>query len=138
MLGTTNATPPVRNEAKTPEWAVAQAQEFVPRHLDPPLASHVTSSAMAASDLSQQTANAHEVSPPNNYEAFAAATQHNPYLDNSINGTAYFQSTNAFQQPVSLPNRASLYVLIFSGTISSVCTNWPLQHQHVAISENRS
>lgn len=104
MLGTANATPPVRHEAKTPEWAVAQAQEFVPRHLDPPLASHVAPSATAPSDKSQQTANTHEVSPPNNYEAFGTGTQHNPYLDNSMNGTAYFQTANAFQQPVSLPN----------------------------------
>lgn len=35
MLGTTNATPPVRQDARTPDWAVPGVQEFVPGRLDP-------------------------------------------------------------------------------------------------------
>ncbi len=30
MLGTTNATPPVRQDARTPDWAVPGVREFVP------------------------------------------------------------------------------------------------------------
>ena len=34
-LGSLAATPPIRQDAKTPDWAVADVQEFVPRRLEP-------------------------------------------------------------------------------------------------------
>lgn len=35
MLGHNNSTPPVRQDARTPDWALPGVQEFVPGKLDP-------------------------------------------------------------------------------------------------------
>lgn len=35
MLGPNTSTPPVRQDARTPDWALPGAQEFVPGRLDP-------------------------------------------------------------------------------------------------------
>lgn len=31
---TNNATPPIRQDARTPEWTMADVQEFIPRRLE--------------------------------------------------------------------------------------------------------
>jgi hypothetical protein len=33
--GASAATPPIRQETATPEWAVAEAQDFIPQHFEP-------------------------------------------------------------------------------------------------------
>ncbi|KAK5938234.1 PAB-dependent poly(A)-specific ribonuclease subunit 3 [Knufia obscura] len=85
MLGPNTSTPPVRQDARTPDWALPGAQEFVPGRLDP--------SAIQAHD-----ANDHRTP---HFEAFHAVQhQLNPYLDPSLNGATFFQAPSTFQQPV--------------------------------------
>ncbi|KIW87050.1 uncharacterized protein Z519_12347 [Cladophialophora bantiana CBS 173.52] len=77
-----NATP-LRQDAKTPEWALPDVQEFVPRRVQEP-------------SLTSES----EVSIPHTYETFQSSHAPNPYLDHSINGAAFYQNTPTFQQPV--------------------------------------
>ncbi|KIW43940.1 uncharacterized protein PV06_04986 [Exophiala oligosperma] len=77
-----NATP-LRQEARTPDWAVAQVQEFIPR---------------ATPD--QHMANENEISVTQAFESFQPANASNPYLDHSINGAAFYSGAPEFQQPV--------------------------------------
>lgn len=78
------STPPVRQDARTPDWAMASVQEFVPGRLDPSALSH---------DGPDQRTPHFDGFPPNHH-------QPNPYLDPSLNGATFFQPQTAFQQPV--------------------------------------
>ncbi|KIV82494.1 hypothetical protein PV11_04602 [Exophiala sideris] len=77
-----NATP-LRQDARTPDWAVADVQEFVPRQAQEP-----------------QMSNENEIPVAHAFEPFQANHTANPYLDHSMNGTAFFQGGTGFQQPV--------------------------------------
>ncbi|OAL29139.1 hypothetical protein AYO20_09292 [Fonsecaea nubica] len=82
MPGSSNATP-LRQDAKTPDWALPDVQEFVPRRTQEP--SLTTESEIPVSHA---------------FETFQTSHTPNPYLDHSINGTAFYQNTPGFQQPV--------------------------------------
>ena len=42
-IGASTATPPFRHESRTPDWSMADVQEFVPRHLEPSFVSFLLS-----------------------------------------------------------------------------------------------
>ncbi|KAK5302377.1 PAB-dependent poly(A)-specific ribonuclease subunit 3 [Exophiala xenobiotica] len=77
-----NATP-LRQDASTPDWAVANVQEFVPRGAD-----------------DQHLTNENEIPDAHTFQPFQPSHPPNPYLDHSINGTAFYPSGAGFQQPV--------------------------------------
>ncbi len=78
--GSSNTTP-FRQDARTPDWLVADAQEFVPRRLDSSMGS--------------------EPDPPvpHAYDSFTPNPPPNPYIDPPLNGTTFYQNAPAFQQP---------------------------------------
>ncbi|OAG36578.1 hypothetical protein AYO21_09235 [Fonsecaea monophora] len=82
MPGSSNATP-LRQDAKTPDWALPDVQEFVPRRTQDP---SLTSEG--------------EIPVSHAFETFQTSHTPNPYLDHSINGTAFYQNAPGFQQPV--------------------------------------
>ncbi|KAK5210593.1 PAB-dependent poly(A)-specific ribonuclease subunit 3 [Exophiala xenobiotica] len=82
MSGSSNATP-LRQDASTPDWAVANVQEFVPRGAD-----------------DQHLTNENEIPDAHTFQPFQPSHPPNPYLDHSINGTAFYPSGAGFQQPV--------------------------------------
>ncbi|EXJ83649.1 PAB-dependent poly(A)-specific ribonuclease subunit pan3 [Capronia coronata CBS 617.96] len=77
-----NATP-LRQDARTPDWALADVQEFVPRRAQ--------ESALT---------NENEIPVTHNFETFQPGPAPNPYLDHGMNGAAFFQSNTGFQLPV--------------------------------------
>ncbi|EHY57233.1 PAB-dependent poly(A)-specific ribonuclease subunit 3 [Exophiala dermatitidis] len=77
-----NATP-LRQDARTPDWALADVQEFIPRRTQEPA-------------LTKEN----EIPVPHTFEPFPPAPPPNPYLDHGINGAAFFQSNPGFQLPV--------------------------------------
>ncbi|KAK5096534.1 PAB-dependent poly(A)-specific ribonuclease subunit 3 [Exophiala xenobiotica] len=85
------STPPVRQDARTPDWALPGAQEFVPGRLDP--------SALQAQDVNDHRT-PHFDSFPTNHPPL------NPYLD--PNGAAFFQAQSMFQQPLQYHQYAPL------------------------------
>ena len=80
--GSSNTTP-FRQDARTPEWLVPDAQEFVPRRLDGSL----------GSETEPPITHPYESFPPPNHST-------NPYVDPALNGTTFYQNAPAFQQPV--------------------------------------
>ncbi|ETI19969.1 hypothetical protein G647_08984 [Cladophialophora carrionii CBS 160.54] len=77
-----NATP-LRQDARTPDWAVGDVQEFVPRRVQDP-----------------SMTNENEIPVSHAFDTFQSGHGTNPYLDHSLNGAAFFPSASGFQQPV--------------------------------------
>ena len=81
LPGSSNTTP-FRQDARTPDWLVPDAQEFVPRRLD---------GSMGAEP---------EPPAPHAFESFTPNPSTNPYIEPPLNGTTFYQNAPAFQQPV--------------------------------------
>jgi PAB-dependent poly(A)-specific ribonuclease subunit 3 len=97
MLGSSNTTP-FRQDARTAEWAVANAQEFVPSQVQTPtLVSNPSTSIK--SHLTTKT-NENEVPTAHHFETFQPSQPQNPYLDHNLNGAAFYQNPAGYQQPV--------------------------------------
>ncbi|EXJ87501.1 hypothetical protein A1O3_04461 [Capronia epimyces CBS 606.96] len=88
-----NATP--LQDARTPDWAMVDVQEFVPRRAqEPPLVSWL------CNPDNDSSTNENEIPVAHNFETFQPGPAPNPYLDHGINGAAFFQSNPSFQLPV--------------------------------------
>ncbi|KIX07740.1 uncharacterized protein Z518_02394 [Rhinocladiella mackenziei CBS 650.93] len=90
-----NATP-LRQDARTPDWALADVQEFVPRR-----AQETTMvgqrSIRPISVVPYMAMN--EIPVAHTFETFQPSHAANPYLDQGMNGAAFYNAAN-FQQPV--------------------------------------
>ena len=81
IISRSSNTTPFRQDNRTPDWVVPEVQEFIPRRLDGSLQNS-------------------EDSTTHGFDMIQPPTQPNPYLDTTVNGATYYQSTPAFQQPV--------------------------------------
>lgn len=133
MAGSSTTTP-LRQDARTPDWAMADVQEFVPRRVqDSSMVSislrdpchHLRLFLMAFSPEKQTNEN--EIPVAHSFETFQPTHATNPYLDHGLNGAAFYQGPSAFQQPVSLAKVIeSPKILISKGAISPIRPNRPL------------
>ncbi|KEF56974.1 PAB-dependent poly(A)-specific ribonuclease subunit pan3 [Exophiala aquamarina CBS 119918] len=83
IISRSSTTTPLRQDARTPDWAMADVQEFVPRR---------------AQDSSMTNEN--EIPVGHSFETFQPTHAANPYLDHGLNGAAFYQGPSTFQQPV--------------------------------------
>jgi hypothetical protein len=99
MTGSSNATP-LRQDARTPDWLLADAQEFVPtgRRLESSVVS--TSSIGVLETLANPSQGSDDVSTTHSFETYQSPPQPNPYLDPTLNGATFYQNPATFQQPV--------------------------------------
>lgn len=126
MLGP-HPPPTIRHDARTPDWALAGVQEFVPGKLE--------SSAFVSDLLDRwslcirltevQPASEGNESRTPHFEPFTPNhhQQPNPYLDHGVNG--FFSNTSSFQQPVSFSLVTDLNA-DRKATISPICADRPL------------
>jgi PAB-dependent poly(A)-specific ribonuclease subunit 3 len=84
LPGSSNTTP-FRQDARAPDWLVADAQEFIPsRRLDGSLGSDSDPPSLAQP-----------------YESFSPGPPANVYLEPSLNGTTFYQNGPTYQQPIN-------------------------------------
>lgn len=144
--GSSNATP-VRQDARTPDWALLDVQEFVPRRgQESQMVSSLPAITLRGDEstvwflsnlyLLLQT-NESDIPVAQPFETFQSSHAANPYLDPGMNGAAFYQNATGFHQPVSAARTMDALSLMDQGTIPSVCSNRALQHKPYGLSTHR-